>query len=61
MFWYNMNIGDIMVLNIIDGINEVANRFKEWIIDNSTNPLLYIGLFFLGIFVFVVTYRALNK
>ena len=50
-----------MVLNIIDSINEVADSFKEWIIDNSTNPLLYIGLFFLGIFVFAVTYRALNK
>ena len=50
-----------MVLNIIDTINKVADSFKEWIIDNSTNPLLYIGLFFLGIFVFTVTYRSLNK
>lgn len=50
-----------MVLNIMDTINEVAESFKNWIIDNSTNPLLYIGLFFLGIFIFAATYRALNK
>ena len=50
-----------MILNIIDSISEVADNFKSWIIDNSTNPLLWVGLFFLGIFVFVATYRALNK
>ncbi len=50
-----------MVLNIIDSINGVADNFKEWIINNSSNPLLWIGLFFLGILVFVVAYRALNK
>lgn len=50
-----------MILNIMDSINEVADNFKNWIIDNSTNPLLWVGLFFLGIFVFVATYHALNK
>jgi len=54
-----------MVLNIIDSIietmTEVTDAFKEWIINNSTNPLLWIGLFFLGIFVFVATYKALSK
>ena len=50
-----------MILNIIDSINDVADNFKEWIINNSNNPLLWIGLFFLGILVFVVAYRALNK
>lgn len=50
-----------MILNIIDNINKVADNFKGWIIENSTNPLLWVGLFFLGILVFVVTYRALNR
>ena len=50
-----------MILNIIDSINEIANNFKEWIINNGGNPILWVGLFFLGIFVFSVTYRALNK
>lgn len=54
-----------MVLNIIDNgmefMTEIMDNFKEWIIDNSTNPVLYIGLFGLGIFIFVATYRALSK
>lgn len=50
-----------MILNILDNINKVADNFKEWIIENSTNPLLWVGLFFLGIFVFIVTYRSLNR
>jgi len=50
-----------MILSIMDTINEGANSFKDWIIDNSGNPLLWIGLFFLGIFIFLITYRALNK
>ena len=50
-----------MILNIKDRMNKVADNFKGWIIENSTNPLLWVGLFFLGIFVFVVTYRSLNR
>lgn len=50
-----------MVLSIMDSINKVADSFKDWIINNSTNPLLWIGLFFLGVFIFAATYRALNK
>lgn len=47
--------------NIWDSINKAADSFKEWIIANSMNPLLWVGLFFLGIFIFVATYRALHK
>lgn len=54
-----------MVLNIIDNVvefmTELMNNFKGFIIENSTNPVLYIGLFFLGLLIFTATYRALNK
>lgn len=54
-----------MVLSIIDNVlefmTEVMNNFKGFIIENSTNPIFYTGLFFLGIFIFAATYRALNK
>lgn len=54
-----------MVLNIIDKVVDfmtpIMESFKEWIIDNSMNPILYIGLFGLGLFIFLVTYRALSK
>lgn len=50
-----------MVLNIWDDALALADNFKEWIIRNSGNPIFYVTLFFIGIFIFVITYRALNK
>ena len=54
-----------MILNIIDNayefMTEVMENFKDFIISNSGNPLFYAGLFFIGIFLFITTYRALNK
>ena len=54
-----------MVLNIVDNVlefmTEVMNNFKGFIIENSTNLIFYAGLFFLGLLIFSVTYRALNK
>lgn len=50
-----------MILDIWESINKVADNFKDWIIKYSTSPILWIGLFFLGIFVFATTYRALHK
>lgn len=54
-----------MVLNIVDNflefMTELMNNFKGFIIANSTNPIFYAGLFFLGLFIFAATYRALNK
>lgn len=42
-------------------IINIPENFKSFIIDNNTNPLLWIGLFFIGILVFFLTYNALNK
>ena len=54
-----------MVLSIVDKVVDfmtpIMENFKEWIIDNSMNPILYIGLFVLGLLIFLVTYRALSK
>jgi len=50
-----------MILNIWTSITEVADKFKEFIIKYSTNPILWVALFFIGIFVFSATYYALNK
>lgn len=46
---------------IIEVIQNAAESFKDFIIDNSTNPLLWIVLFFAGILLFVFTFNALNK
>ena len=50
-----------MILNIWESINEVADNVKYWIIEHSTSPILWVGLFFLGILIFATTYRALHK
>ena len=50
-----------MVLDIWENINKVADNFKGWIIEHSTSPILWVGLFFLGILIFATTYRALHK
>lgn len=50
-----------MVLTIWDDVSKLADNFKEWVIRNGGNPIFYVTLFFIGIFIFVITYRALNK
>ena len=47
--------------NIIEAIKEVPDNFKSFFLENNRNPILWIALFFIGIFVFFVTYNALNK
>lgn len=42
-------------------IENVAGSFKDFIINNSENPVLWICLFFGGILIFWATYNALNK
>lgn len=37
------------------------NPFKEFIIKHQSNPLLWLALFGLGVFVFASVYRALQK
>ena len=50
-----------MILNLWDSINKGGEKFQSWIIEHGNNPILWTGLFFLGLFVFLATYRALNK
>lgn len=45
----------------MDKLNELTETFRAWIIANSSNPILWIGLFVAGILVFFITYDALNK
>lgn len=42
-------------------IVSAPENFKNFIIENSRNPILWIALFFIGILVFAFTYNALNK
>ena len=44
-----------------DFITSIPENFKNFIIDNSHNAILWICLFFGGILIFFLTYNALNK
>ena len=38
------------MLNIMDKLNDVTSSFKDWIVDNSSNPIVWFIL--VGIVVF---------
>lgn len=50
-----------MILNIMDNINEIAEKIKQFIIDNQTNPILWITLFLGGLAIAMWTFKKLNK
>lgn len=47
--------------NIKEWIVNAPENFKQFIIDNNTNPLLWISLLAIGIALFFITYRVLTK
>lgn len=50
-----------MILNLWETISKIPSEFKGWIVENGRNPVLWTGLFLLGLAIFGITYRALNK
>lgn len=46
---------------IIEAIQNGADSFKNFIVDNGSNPILWVSLFFIGILIFFFTFNALNK
>lgn len=47
--------------NIWESMQKAADSAKEWIIDHQSDPILWIGLFLLGLLIFFVTYNALQR
>lgn len=47
--------------NMLNSIEDVTNKFQDWIIENQSNPILWIGLLVVGLAVFFLTYNALQK
>lgn len=54
-----------MNLNIFtdfaDWFYEVTQPVKDFVLANSRNPFLWVGIILLGLLVFELTYKALNK
>lgn len=47
--------------NIWESLQKGSESIKNWIIAHQSNPLLWVGLFLLGLVVFFVTYNALQR
>lgn len=50
----------IETLTIIDDLNKKLDGVKAWL-SNSDNSYIWIVIFFVGIIIFSLTYKALNK
>lgn len=47
--------------SIIETLEKWMEPVKEFMVRHQSNPILWLALFGLGIFVFVTVYRALQK
>ena len=47
--------------NFLDSLEEISNNFQDWIVENQSNPVLWVGLLVAGMAIFYVTYNALQK
>lgn len=50
-----------MILSIIDSINQASKDVQGWIVENGSNPILWICLFFIGVLIFFIAYNVLHK
>lgn len=53
-----MNLAQILTL--IDDLNEKLDGVKEWLASSDHN-FIWVVIFFVGIIVFAITYKALNN
>ena len=51
----------IYILNFLEDLNKLMEPLKKWIQEHYNNPLIWLLLFLAGLFVFQMTYSALQK
>lgn len=51
----------VNTLSIIKKLEEWSEKFKKFITDNYSNPVLWVGILVFGILLFKVLYSGLNK
>lgn len=49
------------MLNIMDKLNDITSNFKEWVIANSSNPIVWFVLAGIVVLLFVIGFRTLKK
>jgi len=50
----------LQILSLWETLEEYSNKFRDWIFDNYTNPLLWIGIIVGGFLIFKTVYSVLN-
>ena len=50
-----------MILKIVEDLTEFMKPFKDFIYKDYTNPFMWLGLFVIGLAVFGIVYKALQK
>lgn len=50
-----------MILNIIDKLNELIEPFRDFMMENHNNPIVWMAIFLIGLAVFAFTYNALHR
>lgn len=49
------------MLNIIDKLNDVTAGFKDWVVANSSNPIVWFILIGIVVLLFAIGFSALKK
>ena len=49
------------MLNIVDKLNEWIEPFKNFVMKNHDNPMMWLGFIIIGIFVFSTVFGALHR
>lgn len=50
-----------MYLSIWESIQNFLGDVKEFFVQNSHNPFLWVGIILIGLIIFELTFRALHK
>ena len=59
--WFSNMNDKIAGNNIIQKLNEWIEPARDWLNANHNNPVVWGTFFLIGLFIFGVVYRALNK
>ena len=49
------------MLTIVDKLNEWVEPFKNFVMKNHSNPMMWLGFILIGIFVFSTVFGALHR
>lgn len=51
----------IVTLGIMKKLEEWSSKLEQWITDNYSNPLLWVGILILGVLLLKIILSSVNK